>query len=177
MLIAAWRKRLPVHGFGIAEQYPGETKAEFEQRKKANWGLIEHIAATCKKFNVNKLIIEAKANGIDVANEMRRIYSKEPWVVMLDDPQKFDKWSRTVSVQPFWTDGRIWRPDTDWAMMVEDEMAQFPKGQHDDLHDTAVAAIRHLRKMGLLVRADESAAIYEEMMVPSKPRRRLLYEA
>ena len=177
MLIAAWRKRLTLHGFDNIQQYSGETKEEFETRRKANWGLVEHIAATCKKFKVDKLLIEAKANGMDVANEMRRLYAGEPWVVVMDDPGKFDKTARTYSVQHFFADGRIWRPDTEWAMMVETELSQVPKGAHDDLADTAVAAIRHLRKMGLLVRADESAAVYEEMMVPSKPRRRLLYEA
>ena len=128
-------------------------------------------------MKVNKLLIEAKANGHDIANEIRRLYAREDWMVVMDDPGNFDKTARTYSIQHFFADGRVWRPDTDWADMVETEMAQFPKGAHDDLHDTAVGALRHLRRMGLLVRADENSAAVEEMMFPSKPQRKVLYEA
>ena len=155
MLIAAWRKKLTLHGRTDIEQVYGETKAEFEQRRKQSWGLVEHIADTCRRLRVNKLLIEAKANGHDVANEMRRLYGREDWQVVLDDPGKFDKTARMYSIQVYFADGRVWRPDTDWADMVETEMAQFPKGAHDDLclvGDTnivtrrGVVPIRNVRK-------------------------------
>lgn len=177
MLIGAWRKKLTLHGKTDLIPIRGETKKEFEDRKRENWGLVEHIAHTCQRLKVNKLLIEAKANGHDIANEIRRLYAREDWMVVMDDPGNFDKTARTYSIQHFFADGRVWRPDTDWADMVETEMAQFPKGAHDDLHDTAVGALRHLRRMGLLVRADENSAAVEEMMFPSKPQRKVLYEA
>lgn len=177
MLIAAWRKKLTLHGKTDLIPIRGETKEEFEDRKRDNWGLVEHIAETCRKFKVNKLLIEAKVNGHDIANEIRRLYSREDWMVVMDDPGIHDKTARTYSIQHFFADGRIWRPDTDWADMVETEMAQFPKGAHDDLHDTAVGALRHLRRMGLLVRADENSAAVEELQFPSKPQRKVLYDA
>jgi len=177
MLIAAWRKKLTLHGKTDIIPVRGETKEEFEDRKRASWGLVEHIADTCKRFKVNKLLIEAKANGHDIANEMRRLYGREDWMVVLDDPGAVDKVARTYSVQHFFADGRVWRPDTEWADMVETEMAQFPKGAHDDLHDTATMALKHLRRMGLLVRADENSAAVEELIYPSRPKRKVLYEA
>ena len=177
MLIAAWRKKLTLHGRSDFTQMHGETKAEFEQRKKDNWGLVEHIADTCRKLKVNKLLIEAKANGHDIANEMRRLYAREDWMVVLDDPGQFDKTARVYSIQHFFADGRVWRPDTDWAEMVETEVATFPKGRFDDLTDTTTACLRHLRRMGLLVRAEESSAAVEELSFPSKPRvQRIGYE-
>ena len=178
MLIAAWRKKLTLHGKSDLVQMYGETKSEFEQRKKENWGLVEHIAYTCRELKVNKLLIEAKANGHDVANEMRRLYNRENWMVVLEDPGTFDKTARVYSIQHFFADGRVWRPDTDWADMVETEISQFPKGAHDDLTDTATAALRHLRRMGLLVRKDENAAAVEEMAYPSAPRKNAIrYES
>ena len=44
-----------------------------------------------------------------------------------------DKVGRAYSVQHLFADGLVWRPDTDWAQMVEDQFAIFPKGSHDDL--------------------------------------------
>lgn len=175
MLIAAWRKRLTLHGKTDLVPIRGETKDEYEERKRENWGLVEHVAATCRKFHVDKLLIEAKANGHDIANEMIRLYGREDWMVVLDDPGAFDKIARTYSVQHYFADGRIWIPDPkqlDWAEMVQKEMSQFPRGSHDDLHDSSIAAIRHLKRMGLLVRADESAAAVEEQRFPSIPPRR-----
>lgn len=178
MLIAAWRKKLTLHGVSDLMQMHGETKAEFEQRKKDGWGLVEHIADTCRKMKVNKLLIEAKANGHDIANEMRRLYAREDWMLVLDDPGKFDKTARVYSIQHFFADGRVWRPDTDWSDMVSHEFGQFPKGAHDDLVDSGVMALRHLRRMGLLVRADESSAAAEEIAYPSKPPvKRIGYES
>jgi predicted phage terminase large subunit-like protein len=178
MLVAAWRKKLTLHGRTDLAQMHGETKAEFEQRKKDNWGLVEHIADTCRKLKVNKLLIEAKANGHDIANEMQRLYAREDWVVVLDDPGQFDKTARVYSIQHFFADGRVWRPDTAWAEMVETEVAQFPKGAHDDLVDSMTAALRHLRRMGLLVRAEENSAAVEELQFPSAPRKSIIrYEA
>lgn len=172
MLIAAWRKKLTLNGKDDLVRIRGETEAEFKDRQKENWGLVQHVADTCRRFKVDKLLVEAKANGHDVANEMIRQYGREDWIVVLDDPGQYDKISRTYAMQPYFADGRVWRPETDWADMVETEMAQFPKGAHDDLHDTAIAALRHLKRMGLLVRAEESAAAVEEMRFPSIPQRR-----
>ena len=179
MLISAWRKKLTLHGTADALTiYPGETKEEFEDRRQAAWGLVEWIAHTCRRLHVNKLLIEAKANGFDVASEMRRLYNREEWMVVTDDPGKLDKVARAYSVQHLFADGRIWRPETDWALMVEDELAQLPRGAHDDLADTAVAALRHLRRMGLLVRADENAAAVQELIMPSAPKKQLVrYES
>ena len=61
MLIAAWRKKLTLHGKTDLVPICGETKDEYEERKKkANWGLVEHVAETCRRFKVDKLLIEAR---------------------------------------------------------------------------------------------------------------------
>ena len=177
MLIAAWRKKLTLHGKSGLSPFSGEDKDEFEARKKESWGLVEWIADTCRKCHVDKLLIEAKANGHDVANEMQRLYGREDWMVVLDDPGQFDKVARTIAMQHYFADGRVWRPDTEWGDMVETEMAQFPKGAHDDLHDSSIAALRHLKRMGFLVRADENSAAVEALQYPPAPPRKLRYEA
>lgn len=177
MVIHAWHKRLTLHGKSEAVILPHETKREFEDRRKQGWGIVEHIAADCKKFKVDKLIIENKANGITVEQEMRRLFSREPWTVALHDPGRMDKVGRAYTVQHLFADGLIWRPDTDWGQLVEDELAVLPRGAHDDLADAAINGIIHLRRMQLAQRKDESHAAIEAMLYPQKPPPRRLYES
>lgn len=177
MLIWAWRKRLTLHGRTDIEPLLGETKTEFEERRRQSWGVVEHIAADCKKHHVEKLIIENKANGITVEQEMRRLFSREQWTVALHDPGRMDKSARAYTVQHLFADGLVWRPDTDWAQLVEDELASLPRGQHDDLADASINAIIHLRRMNLAQRKDESHASIENMLYGQAPRKKLHYEA
>ena len=177
MLIHAWQKRLTLHGNTDLVQLPGETKAEFEERRKRNWGLIEWIAADCKRFNVDQLIIENKANGFGVASEMRRLFSRERWQVVMHDPGRLDKVARAYTVQPFFADGGMWRPDTDWARAVEWELATLPRGAHDDLADATINAVRHLHRMNMAQMKDESQATIENMLFPPAPSKRLHYES
>ncbi len=133
--------------------------------------LVTKVAATCKKFKVDKLLIESKASGISVAQEIRRLYNHELWAVQLIDPKSQDKVARTHSVAPLWEAGLIWAPDKEYAEETITEMASFPKGKHDDRHDTATMALRHLRDLGLLQLAQEiQAEAQEEMRYQPQPK-------
>lgn len=176
MLIHAWHKRLTLHGRTDIVKMHGETKEEFEERKRQNWGVVEHLAADCRKFKVDKLIIENKASGISVEQEMRRLFSREPWTVALHDPGRMDKVARAYTVQHLFADGLIWRPDTDWAQPVEDELASLPRGAHDDLADAMINGIIHLRRMDLAKRKDESHQSIERLLYgPEKQQSRRLH--
>ena len=45
-----------------------------------------------------------------------------------------------------------------WAEMVVSQSATFPKGKHDDLHDTVTQALNWLRGTGMLQRGAERTA-------------------
>jgi predicted phage terminase large subunit-like protein len=124
--------------------------------------LVAKVALHCKKLKVDRLLVEAKASGISVAQEMRRLYGHEPWAVHLINPGNQDKLARLYSVQPLFAEGMIYAPDKEWAEMVIRQVASFPKALHDDLTDTTSQAIRHLRDCGLLVRSDERLAEMNE---------------
>lgn len=183
MLIHAWRKRLTLHGRSVFP-LPGEPKLEFEERQKREWGVVEWIAHDCKKFKADKLIIENKATGHTVEQEMKRLFSDQPYTVALFDPGRLDKTGRAYVVEPRFADGMVWAPGyengmfVDWAEPVVDELAKLPRGAHDDLADAAISAVIVLSRMGLAVRKDESHAAFEERMYPSAPpARRLHYES
>ena len=120
--------------------------------------LVEKVAQTCKLLKVDKLLIENKAAGISVSQEIRRIYGTENFAVQLSDPKSQDKLSRLYSVQHIFADGMVYAPDRVWSEMVITQVGQFPRGKHDDLVDTVSMSLRHLRDLGLLIRAPEHQA-------------------
>ena len=134
MLMTAWQERLELHD------------------------LVEKVAKTCRTLKVDKLLIENKASGISVSQEMRRMYGHEDFAVQLVDPKAQDKQARLYSVQAWFSEGMVYAPDRAWADMVITQVGQFPKGRHDDIVDTVSQALRHLRDLGLLVRSPERIA-------------------
>lgn len=140
MLMQAWAERLELHD------------------------LVQKVARTCKAMRVDKLIIENKAAGHSVAQELRRLFGHEDWGVQLVDPKSQDKLSRLYSVQHLFAEGMIYSPDRAWADQVITQVGTFPKGKHDDLVDTVSAALRHMRDLGMLTRGDEWRASVQESM-------------
>jgi predicted phage terminase large subunit-like protein len=125
------------------------------QERLALHDLVIKVAKTCKFFKVDKLLIENKAAGISVAQELRRLYYNEDFSVQLQDPRSTDKLARLYSVQHLFAEGMIYAPNNDWAQIVINQVAVFPKGKHDDLVDTVSMALRHLREIGMLQRTVE----------------------
>jgi predicted phage terminase large subunit-like protein len=140
MLMSAWAERLELHN------------------------LVTKVADTCRRMRVDKLIIENKAAGHSVAQELRRLFAHEDWGVQLVDPKSQDKLARLYSVQHLFAEGMVFAPDRSWADRVITQVAGFPKGKHDDLVDTVSMALRHLRDLGLLTRGAEWTAAVEESM-------------
>jgi predicted phage terminase large subunit-like protein len=126
--------------------------------------LVAKVSQTCAEMKVDSLLIENKAAGHSVAQEIRRLYGHEKFGVQLVDPKGQDKLARLYSVQHIFAEGMIYAPYMAWSEMVITQVGQFPKGKHDDLVDTVSMAIRHLRDIGVLVRGAEWAADAEEQL-------------
>jgi predicted phage terminase large subunit-like protein len=171
MLIHAWRRRLRLNG-AMPPKSPKETLLAYRQRSQKHWGMVQWVADTCDRFKVDMLLIENKANGSDVADEIARQFPRKRWGLHMVNPTQ-DKIARAWSVQPTWANGMIFAPDREWAQMVIDEMEVFPKGKHDDLTDSATQAISHLRKIGL-AETDEEAIADETESVVHRPQRKSL---
>lgn len=128
------------------------------QEKLELSALVEKVASSCRKFKVDKLLVEGKASGLSVAQEIRRLHGNEDWGVQIINPGSLDKLARVYSIQHLFSEGMIYAPDRTWADMVIRQCEVFPKGKNDDLVDTVSQALRHLRETGLLVRAPERMA-------------------
>lgn len=117
--------------------------------------LVSKVAETCREMKVDQLLIENKAAGHSVAQEIRRMYGYEKFGVTMFDPKSQDKLARLYSVQHLFAEGLVYAPIRPWSEMVIAQVGQFPKGKHDDLVDTVSMAMRHLRDTGSILRPDE----------------------
>jgi len=171
MLMWAWAKHRELHG-QLPERESGESKRDYDLRcmKADAWGIVEWIAYSCRRFRVDRLLVEAKASGIDVANEIRRLYGEDGWSVELIKVNK-DKVARTHAVEPAFAAGLVYAPDAEWAEKLISQSEVFPKGKHDDMHDSATMAIQWLRQQGLISHNFEVAAeLREAMQHRSQPK-------
>ncbi|HZS57512.1 MAG TPA: phage terminase large subunit [Bryobacteraceae bacterium] len=138
--------------------YAWQSKLEFHD-------LLERVAKDCKRYHVSQLLVEAKASGKSIVQEMRRAYARNEFSVIEINPGNLDKVARAHSIVHMFTDKMIWVPNPnqiDWAYMVVDECSKFPKGTHDDVVDSVTQALNWLRLHGLADRKEEYAAELEE---------------
>ena len=156
ILLYAWRKRLAIKNPDVHREV-GELEPDYLARAMPQWGLTEWVGYSCKKYNVNKLLIESKASGISVAQTLRSMYFNDNFGIELVNPEG-DKVQRAYSVQHMFSEGLIYAPDKTWAEMVIEEMETFPKAKHDDLTDSVVGALTYLRKIGFAQRTEEQDA-------------------
>jgi phage terminase large subunit-like protein len=118
--------------------------------------LVKKIEETCKKFKVDRVLIENKASGLPVAQELRRrtrniadSLSHNPKTLDRADfgvteiTPEGDKIARMYAVQNLFECGLIYAPAEptgngdylfkDWADKVISECADLPKGAHEEL--------------------------------------------
>lgn len=137
--------------------------------------LIKKVVDTCIKMKVDLLLIENKAAGISVAQEIRRLYSREKFGVQLFDPKSQDKFARLVSVQHLFQEGLIHAPDRPWADAVIQQVGAYPRVKHDEFVDLTSMGLRHLRDGGLLTRAPERLADLESQKIYPRGQDEPLY--
>jgi len=145
-----------------------------------------HFLQKVPRFRVDRLLIEAKAAGHSVAQELHRLHSfNDQFGVELVNIGKStnrgggDKISRLYSVQHLWAEGLIYMPFVEpygykWANEIVDQISIFPRGPHDDFVDTASMAIRYLRDSGMLRRQVEYD-LDETQRIAYRSRSRALY--
>ena len=94
----------------------------------------------------DNLLIEAKATGITLQQELRRM--NVPVTMYSPGGRRAgqDKVSRANSVAPILESGIVWAPDTDWAEELVEECAAFPNGDNDDMVDVTTMALMRFRQ-------------------------------
>jgi predicted phage terminase large subunit-like protein len=100
-----------------------------------------------KEWNPDAFIVEKKAAGSPLIQELRRIGIP---VQEFSPSRGNDKMVRLNAVADLFTSGKVWAPDTRWAREVIEEVASFPVGEHDDFVDTTTQALLRYRQGGFI---------------------------
>ena len=115
-----------------------------------------------KYWNPETVLIEAKAAGLPLIFELRRMGIP---VADFTPSRGNDKHARVNSVAPLFESGRIYAPkEREFAQEVIEECAAFPYGEHDDLVDSTTQAIMRFRDGGLITHPED----YQDEPQPRK---------
>jgi predicted phage terminase large subunit-like protein len=97
------------------------------------------------QWQPDNVLIEAKATGITLQQELRRMGIPVTMYSPGGRRSGQDKVSRAHSVAPILEAGMVWAPDTDWAEELVEECAAFPNGDNDDMVDSTTQALNRFR--------------------------------
>jgi predicted phage terminase large subunit-like protein len=100
-----------------------------------------------KEWTPDAFIVEAKASGLPLIGELRRMGIP---VSEFTPTRGNDKIARLNSITDLFASGKVWAPPRRWADEVIEEMASFPNSDHDDLVDSSTQALIRFRQGGFL---------------------------
>lgn len=126
-------------------------------RIKGKWEFPDLKQVAHEQFEYwqpDSVIIEAKASGQPLIDEMRR---SGIFVQDFSPGKGQDKLARLNAVSDMFASGCVWVPETKWATEVVEEWLAFPSSEHDDEVDTMTLALARIRKGGL-IRLDSDRA-------------------
>ena len=98
------------------------------------------------------MIIEAKASGLPLIQELRQLGIP---VINFTPSKGNDKLSRVHAVAPVFESGAVWAPKERWAEEMIEECAMFPHAEHDDLVDSMSQALLRFRKGNYVALTDD----------------------
>ena len=157
ILLYAWEGRLELNNLVVGVH----ALCSKDERKPEALSEIAGILEidTVPRFPVNLLLIEAKASGLSVGQELTRLYGQSgAYGVELVNPTRWgDKVARLFSVQHMFSSEMIYAPDRPFARRVKSNVAAAPKTSKWDTPDSVSMGLRYLRDVGLLQRKDEHA--------------------
>jgi predicted phage terminase large subunit-like protein len=116
--------------------------------RKGRWDFpeLKRVALEEYKYwNPDNVLIEAKATGTPLQQELRRLGI--PVTMYSPGGRKVgqDKVSRANAIAPILESGMVWASDDEWAQDLIEECAAFPNGSHDDQVDSMTMALSRFR--------------------------------
>jgi predicted phage terminase large subunit-like protein len=138
--------------------------------KKGRWDFpeLKRIAREeYKNWNPDNVLIEAKATGITLQQELRRVGIPVTMYSPGGRRAGQDKVARANAIAPILESGMVWAPETEWADELIEECAAFPNGDHDDMVDSTTQALMRFRAGNFIAlntdEDDDSSDVHAEM--------------
>jgi predicted phage terminase large subunit-like protein len=124
------------NGFYLLALY--RAKVEFPELKR-------QVAQQADLWRPSEIFVEDKASGQSLVQELKLATSYPVIAVKIDR----DKEARASAVTGYFESGRVLFPEgAAWLGDLEDELASFPGGLHDDCVDAISQALNRLRGSG-----------------------------
>lgn len=118
--------------------------------RKGRWDFPELKRVAKDEYQYWKpdnVLIEAKATGTPLQQELRRIGVPVTMFSPGGRKQNQDKLSRANAVAPILESGMVWYPEgKEWAEDLVEECAAFPNGNNDDQVDVTTMALQRFRQ-------------------------------
>jgi len=107
--------------------------------------LKRKVVQLAEKYNVNEILIEDKASGQSLIQELERETRLPVKKIKVDR----DKYSRLVAITPLIEAGKIVLPENaPWLEQYINEFEEFPNGEFDDQVDSTTQAINANKTSG-----------------------------
>jgi predicted phage terminase large subunit-like protein len=133
--------------WGVFEPTPEESCLILLDAQKGRWDFPELKAVAFESYKYwepESIIVEAKASGQSLIQEMRRAGIP---VVDFTPTRGNDKHSRVNACAPVFESGNVYYPHGEhFAEEVIEECASFPYGQYDDYVDSTTQAVLRYRQ-------------------------------
>ena len=101
------------------------------------------VGQHAQEWEPSAIYVEDCASGQSLIQELRRASTFPVIPVKVDR----DKLSRAEAITPMFEAGRVFFPaEAPWRSELEDELASFPAGAHDDQVDSVTMALNCLRE-------------------------------
>jgi len=138
--------------------------------KRGRWDFpeLKRIAKDEYKYwQPDNVLIEAKATGITLQQELRRMSIPVTMYSPGGRRAGTDKIARANSVAPMFEAGMVWAPKTDWAEELVEECAAFPNGDNDDMVDSTTQAMMRFRQGNFVsLKTDDEGEPSDGALVP-----------
>jgi phage terminase large subunit-like protein len=123
--------------------------------------LIDEVKAHCKIFRPDRIIVEKRASGVQLIQELQRQRLPVKAWLPRGKPGTKGKVPRAHAIAAILEQGSVWFVQGAKTERVIDQCAAFPFGANDDLVDTVTMAIAYCRDRHLFQTADDELDLEE----------------